>query len=353
MTATEPSRRRNRAVLVVGAGRSGTSALTRGLASLGVDLGDNLKPATAKNPTGFWEDADLLRVGKAVRAHLGLNAESVALVEDDAWQDPALEPFYAEAAEIIEERFGDTPLWGFKYAQTLRLLPFWLQVLERSGVDPSWVVASRNPLSVSRSRRKLDRLRGIQEKSDLEWLVSVVPYFQRIAHQPCVVVDFDSLMHDPAAQLLRIAQALDLPVDDGIRDEVTAYAETFLVDGMRHTLFDPNDVASDARINPLTRDAFGWLYKLSTDEIRLDDPAFLEDWARIERSLCGQAAVLRYVDRLVAGLREAEVRGLRGIPPRALKRLKRVRWIAAGFGAWKLRRDISRSTDGRAAGRRP
>ena len=345
--------KRNRAVLVVGAGRSGTSAVTRGLASLNVELGENLKPATAKNPTGFWEDADLLRVGKAARACLGLSAESVALIDDEAWQDPALEPHYAEATAIIEKRFGQTPLWGFKYAQTLRMLPFWLEVLERSHVDPSWVVASRNPLSVSRSRRKLDRLRGVQEKSDLEWLVSVVPYFHRITSQPCVVVDFDRLMHDPSAQLMRIAEALDLSVDGGVREAVRSYTETFLVDGMRHTLFDPDEVASDSRIHPLTRDAFGWLYKLSADEIRLDDPAFREAWARIEQSLHAQSSVLRYVDRLVAELREAEVRGLRGIAPRALKRLKRVRWIAAAFGAWKLRRDISRSTDVRAAGRRP
>ena len=66
-TATEPASR-SRAIFVVGAGRSGTSAITRGLQALGVELGDRLKAPTDKNPTGFFEDRDLLRIAKRMRA---------------------------------------------------------------------------------------------------------------------------------------------------------------------------------------------------------------------------------------------------------------------------------------------
>ena len=44
------------AVVVLGAGRSGTSAITRALQAIGVDLGDDLRPGGGKNPTGFFED---------------------------------------------------------------------------------------------------------------------------------------------------------------------------------------------------------------------------------------------------------------------------------------------------------
>ena len=53
MTATP------RAVVVLGPGRSGTSALTRAVATLGVDLGSNLKQGTSKNARGFFEDLDI------------------------------------------------------------------------------------------------------------------------------------------------------------------------------------------------------------------------------------------------------------------------------------------------------
>jgi hypothetical protein len=334
---------RNRAILVVGAGRSGTSAVTRGLSALGVELGDHLKPATAKNPTGFFEDEDLLRVGKQARASLGLTAESVALIDEQAWAQPRLAELRREAVETIERRFGDAPVWCFKYAQTLRMLPFWQSVLESARVDVGWVVAARNPLSVARSRAKLDSLRGIQEKSDLEWLVNVVPYFRRLAVHPFVVVDFDLLMEDPSRQLHRLAAAMKLPLDDASRSRIQGFAESFLVGGMRHTLFGEADLEKASGVNPLTRDAYLWLRKLATDEIATDDSELHRDWARIERDLALQAPSLRYVDQMVAQLRLAERRGLRGLRVRLLERLKRVRWIAAAYGALKLRRDSARS----------
>ena len=218
---------RNRAVFVVGAGRSGTSAVVRGVAALGVELGDNLKPPTAKNPTGFFEDEDLLRIGKEMRSALGRNAESVALVEEEAWESPALEALCDEAALTIHRRFGEAAIWGFKYAQTLRYLPFWQRVLARAEVAPSWVLAVRNPLSVARSRKKLDALRGVQEKSDTEWLVGVVPYFRRMLDDPFVAVDYDLLMKDPAAQLERIARHLALPFGEAQRDGIREFTDEF------------------------------------------------------------------------------------------------------------------------------
>jgi hypothetical protein len=329
---------RRRAVFVVGAGRSGTSAVIRGVAALGVELGSNLKPPTAKNPTGFFEDEDLLRIGKQMRRALGLNAESVALVDDAAWQSPALQALCDEAVETIHRRFGSAEIWGFKYAQTLRYLPFWQRVLERAGVEASWVLAVRNPLSVARSRKKLDPLRGMQEKSDTEWLVGVVPYLRRMLGDPFVAVDYDVLMKDPAAQLERIAVHLALPFGDTQRAGIREFTDEFLIGGMRHTVFDDADL--EAAGNPLTVDAYRWLRRLSTDQVQPDDPELLEAWLLIEQSLAAQAPTLRYVDHVVALLREADERGLGGLRVRLKRRLKRVRWVARSYGERKLRRDI-------------
>lgn len=316
----------NRAVFVVGAGRSGTSAITRGLAALGVDLGDKLKAPTSKNPTGFFEDEDLLRVTKAARAALGLNAESVSLIGERDWIRPEIEALQREAVSTIEERFGAIPLWGFKYAQTLRLLPFWLGVLERARVDVSWVVASRNPLSVAQSRSKLDPLRGVQEKSDIEWLVNVVPYFRRLAEYPFVVVDYDRLMDDPSAQLERVAERLHLPMDDRARAGIRDFVDSFLSGDRRHTIYDDGDLEKAERLNPLTRDAYRWVHRLAIDENGPDDPEFLTHWQRIERDLSLQAPGLRYLDHLSAELRRAEDRGLPGLRARVRKRLDKLRF---------------------------
>jgi hypothetical protein len=295
---------RQRAVFVVGAGRSGTSAITRGVQALGVDLGDRLKQATAKNPTGFFEDAELVALSKRVRGVLDVRPESVRLLADRDFADADLAPLRREALSIIEARFAGSPVWGFKYSHTLRLLPFWEGVFEDAGFVPSFVVAARSPLSVARSRAKLDPVRGIQEKSDLEWLVAVVPYFRRMATHPFVVVDYDLLMGDPETQLERLALRLSLPLDDAAAAGIRAYREEFLSGDRRHTQFSEEDLYREERLNPLTRDAYLWLHRLATDEIANEAPESLRGDPRSagERTEAhGEVAPVRRSDPRVIG----------------------------------------------------
>jgi len=321
MPATESSTASpSRAIFVVGAGRSGTSAITRGLQALGVELGDRLKAPTEKNPTGFFEDRDLLRIAKRMRSELGLRAESVSLVDEPGWSKPEVDALADEAVATIRERFVRYPIWGFKYAQTLRMLPFWETVTARAGIDLSFVVAARNPLSVAQSRTKLDPLRGLQEKTDLEWLVNVVPYFRRMAEHRFVVVEYDLLMEDPRAQLARVAERLSIPQDDATQTSTEAFASEFLKPGMRHTRFMDDDLAQDPRLNPLVRDAYRWLRRLATDEILPDDQGLWQDWARIETQVDAHAPALRHVDFLEAELRRRQGGGLERLKSKLLRR---------------------------------
>lgn len=289
---------RQRAMFIIGAGRSGTSVLTRGIQTLGVDLGNRFKHATHKNPTGFFEDAELLALSKKVRRVLGLRADSVRLLEPREWDNPRIDALRNEAVAIIKRRFPGVPIWGFKYGRTLRLLPFWGPVLEQLDTDPVYVLALRNPISVARSRAKLDPRRGVQEHSDLEWLVSIVPYFRRLRGQPLVVVDYDLLMEAPARQLRRVARALDLPFDAGMDTAIENFAGEFLQSGMRHNRFDLEDLDREPRLNPLCRDAFLLLYGLARDEVTPDAPVFWQAWTGIEAALQAQAPLLRQIDRV-------------------------------------------------------
>ncbi|MGY6586678.1 MAG: sulfotransferase family protein [Wenzhouxiangella sp.] len=291
-----------RVVFVIGAGRSGTSTVTRALMALGVDLGDRFKRASRKNPTGFFEDADLLALSKQVRQRIGVRADSVRLIEADELQGEPMADLRETAGRIIRERFGKSPVWGFKYGRTLRILPFWEPVLKELGHEPSFLIALRNPLSVARSRAKLDPRRGLQEASDLEWLVSIVPYLRRTRGYRLAVVDYDELMDRPVDQLLRIARQLALPADQAGAEQVRAYAEQFLDPGLRHSRFEDAALDRDPALNPLVRDAYRLLRQLATGERELDD-RFWQDWQRVEQGVADLAPVLRLVD-----LRENERR---------------------------------------------
>jgi hypothetical protein len=285
-----------RVIFVIGAGRSGTSTVTRALIALGVDLGNKFKRASRKNPTGFFEDAELLKLSKQVRRKIGVRADSVRLIDATELQGPDMAPLRERASSIIQQRFGHCPIWGFKYGRTLRILPFWEPVLRELNIEPAFLIALRNPLSVARSRAKLDPRRGLQEASDLEWLVSIVPYLRRTRGHRLAVVDYDELMDHPVAQLERIARQLDLPAESAGAAQVRSYAERFLDPGLRHSRFDDAALDQASELNPLVRDAYRLLRTLATGQ-READEAFWHDWERIEQGVADLAPVLRLLDR--------------------------------------------------------
>jgi hypothetical protein len=312
------------AVVVLGAGRSGTSATTRALAAIGVDLGDDLRPGGGKNPTGFFEDQALLEVNKRLKRALHIRGDSVRLIEDAEWDAPAIAALRAEAVERIRGRFGGRPLWGYKYGRTLRLLPFWRAVYDELGLDVRYVVALRNPLSVARSRGALDARRGTQEKSDLEWLVNVVPYFRQVRERPFVVVDYDRVMAEPTAELARIARVLALPTPPDVGSSIRAYAEEFLRPGMRHSRFTAEDLAKDPHVNPWTRRGYLWFYRFAVEEADPNDPRLWQEWEPIERAVDELRGVLLHIDRIESDVRRSQ-RSLLGplqIAPQIWRKLR-------------------------------
>ena len=220
------------------------------------------------------------------------------MLDESEWNNSNIARLRDEAVAIIRRRFSGVPIWGFKYGRTLRLLPFWKPVLEQLDTEPVYVLALRNPLSVARSRARLNRRRGVQEHSDLEWLVSIVPYFSRLRGSPLTVVDYDLLMEEPAAQLRRVAHGLDLAMDGGVDDAIRNFAGGFLQQDMRHTRFKLEDLDQNSRLNPLCRNAYLLLYRLAGDELDAESPGFWEEWQKIEDALQMQAPLLRQIDRL-------------------------------------------------------
>ncbi|MCC5865473.1 MAG: hypothetical protein JJU31_10170 [Wenzhouxiangella sp.] len=285
-----------RAVFVIGAGRSGTSTVARALAALGVEMGQDFKRASRKNPTGFFEDAELLELSKAVRNRIGIRADSVRLIEADELQGQVMSDLRDKARQIIQRKFLSASIWGFKYGRTLRILPFWEPVLESMNIEPSFVIALRNPLSVARSRARLDPRRGHQAVSDLEWLVSIVPYLGRTRRYRLCVVDYDQLMDQPVAELSRLARELDLPQELARQEQIEAYARQFLDRGLRHTRFSEADLDQAPDLNPVVRDAYQLLLKLAAGSLPAGDESFWQAWQSIEQRVDELAPMLSLID---------------------------------------------------------
>ena len=320
--------------MVVGPGRSGTSAVTAALGALSADLGDRLKPALRKNARGFFEDLDLLKINYRLHRVLGLrpNGSSVGPIDHHRWQDSELSQLRQDAMRMIRHRFGGSDLWGFKCGGVLRVLPFWESILENLDLDICYVVAIRNPLSVAGSRAKLDIYREAQEKSDLEWLAQIVPYFHRVVARPFVVIDYDNLVGDPDRELRRIARLLQIDVLPDIERQIHAYAVDFLTADLRHNRATLDDLARSQGVNPLTREAYLLLLRLANDDIEPQAGDFRAGWQEIERSFIDMAPLLRHIDYLEDRLRR---RGptLKGLWLTAVQHLP-VAATLTGVGLW-------------------
>jgi hypothetical protein len=274
----------SRAIVVLGMHRNGTSVLTRGLRALGVYIGDNFLEARPDNPTGYWEDRTIVDINERVLKVFGLGWESIVLIKDDQWQEPALRSLHFEAVTHLQSHFLSHSLWGYKDPRTILLLPFWHPIFQSQEVDDNYIIAIRNPLSVASSLRERQNMDALQ--SHLLWLLYMVPNLKRLAGRPFVVVDYDLLITDPRKQLLRIAHRLNIPLGEANGSEIESFAHGFLNPRLRHSAFGPSDFGAIPHVSPLTREAYHWLRRLATDGIECDDVRFWSAWERIQ-SLTG------------------------------------------------------------------
>lgn len=297
---------KQRAVLVLGAGRSGTSLTTRAVQTVGVELGNDFKRPSRKNPSGFFEDAALLKLSKQLRRALALRPDSLRLLDERVWEEPILNPFFDEFEQTIKARFAGVPVWGFKYARTLRLLPFWTRLFDRMDISPSYVLPIRNPLSVARSRAKLDGHRGSQANSDLEWLVNVVPYLHLVQDQPLVLIDYDRLVTQPEVQLHRLAEGLGLTPNAATCQTIKVFTRQFIQNDLRHTRFSIEELQADDQVNHLVRRAYALLDPLASGAPNPPSAGFWSDWAVIEEEVQRLGPILARMDALEHSLRAAQ-----------------------------------------------
>lgn len=303
-------------VVVLGMHRSGTSAITRGLAALGVDLGKHLIAGIENdNAKGYFEDAEVHYVCDKVLAHFGRSWSSLQPLEDADFVDLAHGELMDTAVRVMQARVGKGTVYGLKNPRISTILPFWKMVFQRMNLAVGYVVAVRNPLSVASSmvRSALDRDTSF-EKSHLLWLTHLCAAMALTTDEPRVVVDYDVMLDQPAAQLERLALGLALP--SPAPDLMQDYANGFLHDGLRHSAFTPEDLTQAEAVPADVVQA----YALARAEAMLSPPsknAQTEGYfSRLRAQLASLSFVLSYVDRreaqyatatLIAGSAQAAI----------------------------------------------
>jgi hypothetical protein len=293
-------------VVVLGMHRSGTSAVARALKVLGIELGDRLLPAQGDNPSGFWEDGDIVST----------NDQLLALV-DERWDtlEPAIvsRVFAAvtpegrrRARDLLSEKISAEAWLGLKDPRMSRLLPFWQEIFDGLQLDTSYVVVVRHPLSVANSLASRHGMPVAQ--SLLLWLLHTLEALLATSGQVRLVVDFDRLMERPQEQVMRIAAGLNLGHQLNV-DALESYRHDFLSEELRHTRFELADLVADDSVLPSIVKLYSLLQRVAADEASLNQDASLRVLADAQREMQIVSPVLQLAAGLARQARELD-RGL-------------------------------------------
>jgi O-antigen biosynthesis protein len=217
-------------VLVLGMHRSGTSALTRCLNLLGMDLGSHLLSPEKANAKGFWEHADAVRINDALLQSFGMYWHSLDPLPENWLQSEGAAAARKEIRALIKRDFESLPLWGLKDPRMCRLAPLWLDVLKDMGIEASAVFVIRSPLEVAAS---LARAHGLSTSA------CVVSWMQHLAESEIAtrgmtrtMIDYDRLLASPGDVLSVIGHALNIVWPIAVKDRREAI-DSFLDVGLR------------------------------------------------------------------------------------------------------------------------
>ncbi|WP_421684432.1 hypothetical protein HKW98_08715 [Stutzerimonas urumqiensis] len=279
-------------VAVLGMHRSGTSAITRGLKVLGVELGERLlAPQVGSNEKGFWEDGDVTALNNELLAALGHDWQSITPISEADLLGPAVQGFKLRAVQLLRDRYDRIACYGVKDPRMARLLPFWQEIFKHLRLQTKYVIACRNPMSVAQSLVKRNQFD--MEKGYLLWLEHMLLCLRHTSGAQRVFVDYDLIVNNPNEQLERIGRNLDLPF---VEDKLHEYSQEFLETSLRHNQFSPEDLCLD----PAASQDVLTLHDLLSDlafERRADDAEVTQLAEQLYANLSAQRPLYRLARR--------------------------------------------------------
>lgn len=253
-------------IIVLGMHRSGTSALTRGLSTMGVALGDALHPAGPDNPTGFWEDADVIAINNQILNLLGSAHDRMGVIDAKIFDLPEIAQVYQKAKDMVVQKTATTTIWGMKDPRITRLLPFWKKLLKELGFEVGYVITLRNPMNVAASLTARNQLAPI--KSYILWLEHMLQAVACTASENRIVIGYDNLLSEPDKQLLRISTTLKLPPPTP--EQLEVYAEEFLDKGLRHGQHSDDELLNGNIEPTILAQSYQLLLECALDEMDIN-----------------------------------------------------------------------------------
>jgi hypothetical protein len=205
-------------IVVLGMHRSGTSATTALINSLGAFVGPEgeLTGSGPENPRGFFERRDLRKICDSFLHTMGADWWKVADLETANLSEDVLTEKSGEIIQIFGE-LDKHGTWVIKEPRLCFLLPLFRRFLR----DAVVVFVARNPLEVAQSLR---RRNGFPRVVGLAlWEAYCIAALRHSSGMPRIIVNYDDLVKNPTKSTRTLYQRLkEMGVPGLALPEVTA-----------------------------------------------------------------------------------------------------------------------------------
>lgn len=147
-------------LLILGMYRSGTSALVLALNKLGyfTAIPQDLASADEFNPDGYWENLRMMGFNNHLLSQFGLEAFGSKPMPLNWAGYPVSDILSAQALYLINDLYAGKSFAGWKDPRTCALLPFYLDLFERAGINAKFVLTLRNPVHTANSLHRKDHV---------------------------------------------------------------------------------------------------------------------------------------------------------------------------------------------------
>lgn len=303
-------------IIVLGMHRSGTSAVTKAVESLGVNLGDNLIPAAEDNKKGFFEDRQIIDINDRLLKLAGMKWYSVEEFPTYILDSPQGKSLEVEARRLICNRLEINNIWGFKDPRCSRLLPFWQNVLGPLDVEVGFLMVLRNPLDMASSIKKRDRF-DLTMSQHL-WLLHTFLNLKYLKSERVFFVLFDDFLDHPESYLERLTAFFNLEPD---REKTDRFTRNFLDRRMRHSHSTLGDLAGCPGIFPFVYKLYALLHEMAIEKRGIES-LFL-NWDELESEYLKTTSKILLDFCFHAQTRNRDVENLAGLLSRNVSIIER------------------------------
>jgi glycosyltransferase involved in cell wall biosynthesis len=315
---------KNKVFVLLGSQGNGLGLVQKALVTLGLrtEIGQ-LSGGGLATTRGDSDGANLAQVTNSL---LMLADKGVSLARQHlagSLPDAGPDTLWQQAVEALTAHLRHSDLIRFDRVETLALLPFWKALFRYMGYEAAYVMVVRNPRSVSASLAARDGMAAAA--SHAIWLDYILKALTETDGENRIVLNYDDLVDQPAAQLARLAHALGLDMPPSA--ELEQYGSTLSDKSLRRNTYTLEDIERDTSIPAGVAAVYRVLHWMSetpianaTDSLHTGEPASraghapLHDlvrtpslhavFAELERDLTRTREELTSAQLLFAGSRE-------------------------------------------------